>query len=295
MRAVRAVPLAVGLFVWVAAAPAGEAKDLPEIQRQGSLRVLAVLAEEEAYFVSDSPRGGFDWELLEGFARLHKVKLELVPVSGWDGLIPALVKGRGDVIAGGFTDTEARRKQIHFTSETFPTRSVVVTRKPTRRVATLDELKAERIGTLRGTFMYDDLLAAGIPAAKVDDSIQTGGIPQALREGKITAGVDGIEAALVAHAKAPDLQIGMFLGRPASLAYGVRKEDGRLLTALNEYVGNVRRTATWSRLAVKYFGASAPEILKKARGDQSEGPGRSARDSPLASDPVERQAAARHP
>jgi membrane-bound lytic murein transglycosylase F len=264
MQAFRLVALAVGLLWWIAS---NCAADMPEIQNQGTLRVLAVLSNEEAYFVSDAPRSGFDWELLEGFAKLHKVKLELVPVSGWDGLIPALLKGRGDMIAGGFTDTEARRKQIHFTVETFPTRSVVITQKPMRRVMTLDELKAERIGTLRGSFMYEDLVAAGVAAARIDDSIPTGGIPRALREGRITAGVDGIEAALIACAKNPDLQIGLFLGRPSSLAYGVRTENGELLAKLNEYVANVRRTATWSRLAVKYFGPSAPEILKKARAD----------------------------
>ncbi len=259
--------MAAWLFLCGGATSFVGATDLPAIQKRGALRVLAVLSREEAYFVSDNPRGGFDWEMLEAFARLHKVKLALVPVSGWDGLIPALVKGRGDVIAGGFTDTEARRKQIRFTAETFPTRSVVVTRKPVRPVATLEELRAERIGTLRGSFMYDDLVAAGIPAARIDDSIPTGGIPQALSESRISAGVDGIEAALIASASAPELQIGLFLGRPASLAYGVRKEDRQLLASLNEYVDNVRRTATWSRLAMKYFGDRAPEILKKARGE----------------------------
>jgi ABC-type amino acid transport substrate-binding protein len=142
---------------------------------------------------------------------------------------------------------------------------VVITRKPTQPVKSLDGLRAERIGTLRGSFMVEDLLAAGVPAASIDDSIPTGGIPQALRDGRITAGVDGIEAALVASAKAPDLQIGLFIGQPASLAYGVRKEDESLLGALNDYVANVRRTTTWSRLAMKYFGPAAPEILKKAR------------------------------
>lgn len=266
MQRLRTAPVTLGLLLSLATARTGETRDLPGIQKQGTLRILAVVADEEAYFIADAPRGGFDWELLEGFARLHKVSLELVPVSGWDGLIPALVKSRGDVIAGGFTDTEARQKQIEFTAETFPTRSVVVTRKPTRRIAALDELKGERIGTVRGTAMFDDLVAAGIPPASIDDSIPSGGIPQALKEGRITAGVDGIEAALIASASSPDLQIGLFLGQPASLAYGVRKDDGQLLKALNEYVANVRRTPTWSRLAMKYFGASAPEILKKARG-----------------------------
>ena len=55
------------------------------------------------------------------------------------------------------------------------------------------------------------------------------------------------------------------MGPPRSLAYGVRKQDAALLQALNEYIDNVRRSTTWSRLVVEYFGGSAPEILRKAR------------------------------
>ena len=78
--------------------------------------------------------------------------------------------------------------------------------------------------------------------------------------------MDGLEAALTARAKDPDLQCCIFLGRPSSLAYGVRKDDPALLAAPNAYISNVRRTSTWSRLVVKYFGPSSLEILNKARG-----------------------------
>jgi ABC-type amino acid transport substrate-binding protein len=230
------------------------------------LRVLAVLSAEETFFVSEA-RAGFDWEMLEGYARLHQRTLELVPVGGWDELIPALVAGRGDVIAGGFTATVDRRKQIAFTAETFPTRSVVITRGRAHPPRSIADLKSEKIGTLRGSFMLDDLRAVGLAGASVDDSIETGHIPAALKTGRITAGIDGIEAALVAKAKDPELQIGPFVGAPASLAYGVRKADRELLLSLDEYIAHARRTPTWNRLAVKYFGPSAPEILKQARGE----------------------------
>lgn len=248
-------------------APLATADEPSKLGRNGVLRVLAVVSPEEPYFISDSPRGGFDWELLGGFASLRDLKLELVSVAGWDALIPALLGGRGDVIAGGYTDTVARRRQIAFTVETFPTRSVVVTRKPSRPVTTREELRAARVGTLKASFMYDDLLEAGVAPLRIDDAIRTGGLPEALRQGKITAGVDGIEAALVARSRDADLQIGMFLGRPASLAWGVRREDASLRQALDEYLGNVRRTATWNRLVVKHFGSTALEILKRARGE----------------------------
>ncbi len=45
----------------------------------------------------------------------------------------------------------------------------------------------------------------------------------------------------------------------------MRKEDPALLAPLNEYIGNLRRTPTWGRLVVKYFGEAAPEILRRAR------------------------------
>ena len=59
----------------------------------------------------------------------------------------------------------------------------------------------------------------------------------------------------------------MFLGPPASLAWGVRREDKQLLAALDDYLAYARRRATWSRLVVKYFGDSALEVLRRARED----------------------------
>jgi ABC-type amino acid transport substrate-binding protein len=241
------------------------AGDLPEIQKRGTLRALAVLSDEETYFVAQRPGlpPGFDIEVLEGFARLHGLKVELVPASGWDALVPSLLQGRGDVIAGGFTDTESRRRQIDFTVEVFPSRAVVMNRKPRPPIETLEGLRAEKVGTIKGTYMVEELAAAGLTG--VDDGIASGGLPEALRSGRITAAVDGVEAALVAQSRDRDLQIGAFVGRPSSLAYGVRKEDMALRRALDEYLGNLRRTPTWNRLVVKYFGSVAPEILRKAR------------------------------
>jgi membrane-bound lytic murein transglycosylase F len=237
-------------------------QDLPGIQARGTLRVLAVTSAEQTFFVSDAPRGGFDWEMIEGFAKLHKLTPELVAVDGWGDLIPALLAERGDLVAGGFTATDARRKQIAFTAETFPTRSVVVSRG--RRVEALADLKKEKVGTIRGSSMIEDLVAAGVPAGSIDSDIESGQLVAALKSGRVTAGVDGIEAALVAKARDPELQIGPFVGAPASLAWGVRKDDARLLAALDEYIGNARRTPTWNRLAVKYFGPAAPEILRNS-------------------------------
>lgn len=256
-------------------APA-QADSLAAIQKRGSLRVLVVAMSGPDVFFPVNPAGepGFDREVLDGFAALHRVRLQVVPVPSWDVLIPRLQRGDGDLIAGRVTVTESRRQLINFTSGVFPTRAVVVTRKPHPVVATLGQLRTERVGTVRGTSLAEAVAAAGVPGANVDDSVGLDSgllplvsLPAALKEGRITAAVMGVESAIIAQQRDPQLQLGMFLGPPGTMAYGVRKQDADLLAALNEYVDNLRRTPTWNRLVVKYFGQAALDVLNTARAE----------------------------
>jgi ABC-type amino acid transport substrate-binding protein len=255
----------LALLVALAAGALSSAAELDEVRRRGELRVLAMVDDPKDEFFTDRPGVGFDRELLEAFASLQKVKLVVVPAPAWDRLVPMLLENRADVLAGRVTATEARRKQVSFTAEVFPTRAVVVTRKPHRAVASVEELRREKVGTVKGTSLAIAVAAAGVPPGSVDDSIPSGGLPAALKAGQVTAVVLGIENAITERRKDPALQVGAFLGPPGALAWAVRKEDRALLAALDAYVTSVRRTPTWSRLVVKYFGDEAPEILKRAR------------------------------
>jgi len=255
------------VLVLTALLPAGAGcADFPEIEKRGSLRALVMIDKRRPeFFTLDAASPGFDHEVLEGFAQLHHLKLEPVTVPAWDALIPALLDGKGDLIGGRFTVTDSRKKLVAFTAEVFPTRNVVLTREPHRVVRTVEELRAERVGTIKGTSMAEAIAAAAVPPSHVDDGIPAGGFPEALKSGRITAAVWGIESAIAAQSEDPAIQIGLFLGPPSSLAYAVRKGDIALIEALNDYITNLRHTPTWNRLVVKYFGEAALEILKKAR------------------------------
>ncbi len=260
-------PVVAGVLA-LAAAVSLQAADLAVVKARGALRVIVMPLSSTDEFFSLPPGAhpGFDREVLDGFARLHRITVEIVPVEGWDNLVPALLQGRGDVIAGRFTVTDARLKQIAFTSEVFPSRNVVLTRRPHAPVATLEALAREKVGTIRGSSMAEAVMAV-VPPANVDDSILPGGLPAALAAGKVSAVVLGIESAIAAQREDPAIQLGTFVGPPRSLAYGVRRQDTALRQALDEYIENLRRTPTWSRLVVEYFGDAAPEILRKARGN----------------------------
>jgi ABC-type amino acid transport substrate-binding protein len=245
-----------------------DAADLPEIKTRGVLRVLVVSQEDTPEFLSLKKGGnpGFDREILEGFARTRGVRLDFVVVPSWDVLVPWLVEGRGDVIAGRVSSTESRRQKIDFTNEVFPTRVVILNRKPAPPVDTKELLAAvPKVGTLKGTSMEEALQAAGIPAAKIDYSVTAGTMLDVLSSAKVGAVAWPLEQAMLVQKKDPAIQIGLFLGAPESLAYGLQKGSPQLKAALNEHIRLVKQSGTWSRLTVTYFGSSAPQILKRAR------------------------------
>jgi membrane-bound lytic murein transglycosylase F len=243
--------------------------DLAEVKTRGALRVLVADSSPLQFCAPEGAERGLDLEILQAFAALQKVRLEVVSVKVWNALVPALLEGRGDLIACGFTDTVERRKAIAFTEEVFPTRAVVVTLEPTAPPTTAEELVTHIVGVPKGSSYEEEVRAARVPASRivylVDPTGSDSKVFPTMRSGKISATVMGLENAMGARRREPALRIGMFLGQPESLAFGLRKEDGELRRALDVYVTNVRRTATWSRLVVKYFGDGAAELLKKVR------------------------------
>jgi ABC-type amino acid transport substrate-binding protein len=246
----------------LAGAPAFAA-DLQEIQRTGILRVLAGQGEQPEMFSFQSAEPpGFERELVEGFARLHKVKIQIHAVKRWEDRIPQLQKNEGDLVIG-LVETPARREQIAFTSEVMPARHVVVSHKPRPAISTLEQFRGEKVGVVRATSWAQAAFEAGISAGKTEAFATTDEMLEALKAQRITASVMSLSDLTLAMRRYPGLQAGVALGEPASAGWGLRKEDRALQAALNEYLSNARKGASWSRLVVKYFGAQALQALGK--------------------------------
>ncbi len=240
------------------------AADFANAKARGVIRVLAATDENPEWFATRAAeRPGFEREVLEGFARLHKLRFEVVGVKQWDDAIPMLVQKKGDILAG-VNDTEARRKLIDFTEELLPARHVVITRKPQRPVATEAELKRRSVAVIAETTWAEAVAKAGVAPSQV---VAVADVPEALaalKAGRATAAVVDILDFLQSHRKDPELELGATLGKALSSAWGVRKTDPELRRALDAYLVEFRRSAGWSRLLVKYFGNDAPAALGRS-------------------------------
>jgi ABC-type amino acid transport substrate-binding protein len=260
---VRTSPSVPVLLSTLLALPAlAEAVDLPEIQARRSLRVIAAEGEQPEMFDfdGDPAKPGLEREMLEGFARLKRLELEVVPVKAFADRIPALLRGDGDVIVG-LVDTAERRKQIAFTVEVLPVRHLAVTHKPAPPVKGLKELRQKKAGTIRGTTWARETLAAGVPESQVQYFSDTEPMLQALADGRVDVAVMTLSDFTLATDRHPGLEGGVLLGEPGRAAWGVRKQDQALKTELDAYIENLRSGASWNRLILTYFGEKALSAL----------------------------------
>jgi ABC-type amino acid transport substrate-binding protein len=230
------------------------------------LRVLASADEMPEIFSFDvrPAQAGFERELVEGFTRAYKLELRIVPVRNFDQIIPLLLKGEGDLIVG-IVDTPARRQKIRFTSETYPVRHMVVTRKPQAVVAAEADLRALKVAVIPGTTWADATTEAGVPPGLQVPVADTKEALDVLQKGRAQATVMAVFDFALARKYDPALQAGVFLGHPEVAAWGLRKEDGALGSALDDYLLTLRMSSSRSALLVKYFREDALVLLKRAR------------------------------
>jgi polar amino acid transport system substrate-binding protein len=243
----------------VARRPDSEA-DLDDIRDRGWLTVATIPFDR----VPDTYRvNSFDLEIVATFAEAQRLEVQTVLLPTYRDLIPALLTGRGDVAAGALTVTEDRRKLVEFTRETFPSRMVLVTRKPQSPIRRLEDVAGHKFGTERGT-SPDAATRAIAKPSQIDDSFRIEDLATALRDGRITAAVYELHVVSPIRQREPELQLGMKLGSAGSLALAVRKNSPALLAGLNEHIHDMRCDGRWVKLSLKHFGTATPELIRES-------------------------------
>ena len=118
-----------------------------------------------------------------------------------------------------------------------------------------------------GTTWADAAAEAGVPPASLVSCADTNDVLDALKKGRAQATVMAVFDFALAQKYDPALEAGPFLGVPGVAAWGVRKEDGALRAAINDYLLVLRMSPARSALLVKYFSEDALVLLKHARQD----------------------------
>ncbi|WP_413479089.1 ABC transporter substrate-binding protein [Vibrio hibernica] len=212
------------------------------------------------YKDSNGDPAGFDIEIAAALCKEANFKC-VWSTQDWDGLIPALLARKSDVIMASMRITEERKKRILFTNKYYQT--------PARFVAksdagfTLDKAGLTgktigvQIGTIHDTYVTEKFGdVASIKRYKGQDEVYLD-----LENGRLDAAFGNADQLQLAFLDKPLGKGFALVGTPVTdkayvgegTALALRKQDTKLANAFNKAIAEIRKNGTYDKIAAKYF------------------------------------------
>ena len=252
----RLVALAALALFNLSGSPAWAGK-LEQIKKDG-LRVCA----EPAYmpFEMTDKRGqiiGFDPDLAALMAKeLGAAKLDLISTA-WDGIIPALITNKCDIIMSGMTITDERKEKISFADPYMLIGQTVLVRKDlAEKVKSYRDLNKPdyKIASKLGT--TGEIAAKKyIPKAKYFSYETEAEAVMETVNGKVDAFIYDAPYNLVANAQRGEGKL-VFLDKPFTdepIGWAIAKGDPEFLEAINGFLAKIKKEGAHEKLHQKWF------------------------------------------
>jgi polar amino acid transport system substrate-binding protein len=230
---------------------------LDEILDRGTLRV----GMEPGYmpFEMTNQKGeivGFDVDMARRMAKAMGVKLELVSTA-WDGIIPALLTKKFDIIMSGMTLLQERNLRINFAEPYIVVGQTILLRKElagdVKSYKDLNNSKYKVVSKLGTT--GEQAVKRMIPkAVYISFETEQEGVMD-LVNGKADAFVYDSPYCAVANAQKGQGRL-VFLDQPFTyepLAWAVRKGDYDIINWLNNFLRQTRSDGTYDKIYKKWF------------------------------------------
>lgn len=211
------------------------------------------------YVDTDGSIKGFDVEI--GLALCEKIgaKCEVV-AQEWDGIIPALLAKKYDMIIASMFITEERKKVVDFTKPYYKAAMTHVVPKDSPITEFTDKALAGKIigaqgGTTQAEFVEKTYPSATLKTYPTQDEVNldlaSGRLD--LQVGDFLPMFDWVhkDAGACCKMAGEPITDPAFVGEGVGIA--VRKEDGKLREALNKAIDEVVADGTYKKINDKYF------------------------------------------
>lgn len=257
------IPLIAGVLAALSAtaacaAPAPDA--LAQIRARGELRVGLETGYMPFEMLDRSGEiVGFDIDLARLMARKLGVKLKVVN-QAWDGIIPALLTDKFDVLMGGMTITPERAQRVSFCDPYIRIgQTVLLSKKLAGTVTGHAQLNDPKYRVLTKLGTTGDIAARKtFPRAQIRTFEHEADAAIEVRNGRADAFIYDLPFNAVLAAQYPDSLV--HLAEPFTredLGWAVRQGDPALRLWLNEFLAGIRKDGTYQALYRKWFEGSA--------------------------------------
>ncbi len=244
--------------------------DLEQIKEKGFLQAI-VDNNSVSYFIYRGTPMGFEYELLQSLAKYLKVDLKIRVISGIEQSIDLLNRGEGDLIAFPLTITQERTQYLSFTDAQFNTTQVLVQKRPSnwRRMPAgrLERMMIRNPVELIGKEVYvmkessfkqrlehlSEEIGGRIIIREDSATAETESLIQKVALGQIQYTVTDQTFAMVNAIYYPNLDISTVLSLPQQIGWATRKNSASLLTVINQWLDETKRSGRFQWIYDKYF------------------------------------------
>jgi len=222
-----------------------ESGDLAQIESQGYLRVLNPPFSHLEYLPREGYPQDLELDLLETFTQSLGLRLGFVTVEHYQDLIPALLEGRGDIIAANFTVTPERKKQVGFSVPLMTVREQIVTRTSDQALTKLTDLK-DRTLTIRKSSAYWQTAQTlktkypGLTIEEAPDFMDTEQILDHVANGAFDATLADSNLVKAVLQYRSDIRPAFDVTADRPIAWATRPQAINLLIALNGFLNQAR-------------------------------------------------------
>ncbi len=257
MKRKKLVSIVLALVLTVFFAGISFANSLEDIVKRGELRVAVQSGAPPYAFIDKTgvPAGSMV-DFTQGMADAMGVKLKVLDYD-WDGLIPALLSGKADILAADMTPTLKRALKVTFSDPWIYVQPCIFTTTKAKFQTLADVNKPEvTVGVLLGS-TGEVIAKKYLPNAKIK-SYKGGGrmIVQALVAGHVDAGVNDDLAVLTVLPDFPPNSIRLLdkrLGQGKDpLAFAVTPDSVNLWQWINLYFKTIRANGEYDK-NIKYW------------------------------------------
>jgi polar amino acid transport system substrate-binding protein len=254
--------IAIAALATVLAGPAS-ADALDDIKKAGKIRIAVDLGVPPYGMTDDKMQpSGSDIETARALAKDWGVAFEHVPTTG-AARIPALQTSKADLVISTLSITPERAKVIDFSLGYAVLRTVIAAPKNVT-VKSLAELDGKTVGTVRGTTHDTQLTREGPKGMKLvryeDDATEA----QAFLSGQVD--IFSTAELLVAQIdkKNPARQVEVkFVLDSFKLAIGVKKDETKLLEAVNQWISTNLKNGRLNAIYKQYHRDDLPDLILK--------------------------------
>lgn len=242
------------------AVPSCFASTVEEVQSRGRLTVISFPHQDSRFISVNLETGamqevgtaehfsGVDVDMMSAFAAKLGVALEIRPIKvpSYGELIPALIRGEGDIVASSLSITEARQELADFSEPYYGTKVVVVVPRDVQ-AESFKDLAGSTAATIPGTSHEEILHANGFDAGQIDHVAFTRDNLLAVDEGSVGFTVMDAQSVARLASEFPNLKIAFHLPGGDEYGYAVSKGSD-LLEPLNELIRTMKKSGELGRI-----------------------------------------------